>query len=715
MRTPEESMFMNEDGTYLAPTRKEDKDPSFVSDDQWIRTAFVLPDGPTVDPDDLKNRYWNSAMSKFTDSRFGCNIGINCHPQLTVYADPPEKGRVASRETPSIYNTTGNYGLGGFWSDLFDTPEQIVYLRFGVPAFNNPINFFLSAFNYGASVVARTGRWPSFIYDVARFAGSVMAIKAFPIIAIPLLVYRTADFFFFRQSAKYYHFRPAMHLYWGAVSNLVNMLAINSGIYPKVINNMFKNDDPTSRIGMPYNHTSQDYLDIYHELAPDLFTKENFIDVFAMANRAQRVANEMIDDEYNQLNNGSNTDWGGYVKKLFAKDDGHSTRHMKQNGDIKFSSYVENVLTLGSYFYDQKQLTGSNVEQDPRGSAPEKSEDPGEPSKPYNPLYSESSWNNFKKHLTAEFRQGGAFAVFRVSDTGSKSESFSNSTTPSSLENKLNSISSNFAEHRFTLGGVGDILPDMVKGAVNLATDAIMGAVDGVTFGLASNIKGLLGEGYVEIPEHWQSSSSSLPSAQYKIQLDAWNGSVITRIFKLFLPFAMIAAGSWPRSTGRQSYTGPFLCQLYDRGNVQIPLGMITEFSVTRGDGNMGFTVDRSPLSMTISFTVKDLSRVLHMPLVSGKITSEPTMIDEESAITNYLATVAGQSVYNQIFPSTGAKVRAAKLAMNVGKVSSPAFWASYVHDTTTQGLTSWLTLRVGNLIEALQRNPEVTIGAMPN
>ena len=704
------NIFVNEDGTPLVLEKSDEREHGFIGDEEWIRSAFVLPDGPNVDPDDLENRYWYSASSKFTDGRFGCNIGINCHPQITAYADPPEDGRGYSYAQASITENTGVYGMGGMWSEAFDTPEQVVYLRFGVPSFNSPLNFFLSAYNYGASVVARTGRWPSFIYDITRFAGSYLTLRAFPLITVPLLLYKTADFFFGRQSAKYYHMKPTMHLYWGAVTNLMNTMAINSGIYPKIMN---ANQDDTQRIGMPFKMDDQDTLDVYHELAPDLFTKENFIDAYALATRAQRLANEMIYQEYEANDNGSTTDWGGYVKKYLTGDLTHSTRTADKNGNVSFMKMVEQYLDLGDH-YDQKEKKADGNELDPRGEAQKTESGEVDSAKPYNPLYSDSSWNNFKKHLTAEFRQGGSFAVFRVCDTGSKSESFSSSTTTSSLENKINSISSNFQEHRFTFGGLGAVLPEMVSGAVNLATDAMMGAIDGVTFGLASNIKGMMGEGYVEIPEHWQSSSSSLPSAQYKIQLDAWNGSTFTRLFKLFLPFCMLAAGAWPRSTGRQSYTGPFLCQIYDRGRVQIPLGMITEFGVTRGDGNLGFTTDGSPLSMTLSFTVKDLSRVLHMPLVSGNLTNEPTMIDEDSTITNYLATVAGQSFYNQIYPSNRAKIRAAKAAMNIGRMTSPAFWASYVHDTTTAGIGSWLTLRTGLLIEGLSRNAETTMGPNP-
>jgi hypothetical protein len=177
--------------------------------------------------------------------------------------------------------------------------------------------------------------------------------------------------------------------------------------------------------------------------------------------------------------------------------------------------------------------------------------------------------------------------------------------THADLENKFNSTSSSFQHARFTFGN-GMFLGEIMETALGAVTDVAMGALSGVTFGLADAIKGLLGDGYVDIPEHWQSSSASLPTASYKMTLYSPYGNAISQVMNLFLPFAMLAAGSWCRSTGRQSYTAPFLCQLYDRGRVQIPLGMITEFSVASGTGNIGFSPQGAPLAMELSFRIKD-------------------------------------------------------------------------------------------------------------
>lgn len=667
-------------------------------DFEWIRSAFVLPSvdyetgasNPNVDPFDVQNRYWTPGSVKFTDGRFGCNIGINCQPQFTAYADIPAPSTLKGRPPLGVDTDHQLYGMGGFWSSAHDDAEEIVYMRFGVPEFNSMLNFFTGAYDYGSSVLARTGRMPTFLYTFSNLLGNYMMLKAFPLISIAVGAYRVADYFFFRQSAKYYHMKPTMHLYWSAVTSMVNTLAINMGIFPK----MLSKDDTTHKLGMPYQN-DDDQMSIYHQMAPDIFSDQHYIDVFALATRAQRIANQIVHDEFEKHDSGSTTDWFGYLQKSMTGEGTHSTSVSDKNGSVSIWKWIEEASKLGDFYRQDKEEVPGN--KDPKADK--------EP-EGYNPLFSKSSWDNFAKHLTAEFRQGGNFAVFRVANTKSKSESFSNNTQPSSLENKMNSIVSNFQEHRFTFGGVQAMAGDMVNKAVGMATDVMMGFADAAGFGIPGSVMGLLGEGYIEIPEHWQSSSTSLPSAQFKMQLNAWNGSPITRLMKLYVPFAMIAAGAWPRSIGRQAYTSPFLCQLFDRGRVQVQLGMITEFTVSRGLGNIGFTTQGAPLSMEISFTVKDLSRVLHMPLIAGDLLTKPAYVDEESTVTNYLATVAGQSIYSQIYPASRAKVRAAKLAMKAGQVMSSAYWASVTHDFLT-------ATPIGALYEGLQRNPDVAAGSM--
>ena len=686
---------MTIDGRVATPKRyKSGTGVEELLDNDWIRSAFVLPDDGWTEEVDIKNRFWNTAQRKFTDGRWGCNIGVNAPAQFTAYADPPNKGRMAGRIDPSLTETTGNYGMGELYSDMYDDPAQIVYFRFGVPEFASFFDFFTKAFHHGNSIVARTGRFP-LLYTISSFIGTWMMAVTFPFIVVPALIYKTLDFFFFRQSASFYHMKPTMHLYWGAVNTLVNTLALNSGVYPKIL----KMNKAEQRIGMPYT-LDQETMSIYHELAPDIFSAQNYIDVFAVANRAQRLANRIIMDEFEELNNESNTNFYGYVNKDILDDDRHRTRFTDEQGRTSFTDYVNKMLMFSEYFRS-KEGGVAIAEQDPRNAKKENTDDP---------LYGDSAFERFAQHFDAEFRMGGQFATFRVEHTGSTSESFSNSTTPSDLENKFNSTSSDFMHKRFTIGN-GAILGDILNTAATAIMDVGMGLIGAATLGIGDAIKGMLGDGYIDIPEHWQSSSSSLPRASYRMVLETPYGNTLSRIMNLFLPFAMVAAGAWPRSTGRKSYTAPFLCQVYDKGRVQIPLGMITEFTVTRGRGNIGYTADGKPLSMEVTWTVKDLSRVLHMPLMPVLGLSSPTMMDETSSITNYLAAVAGQSIENQIYPSTKAKIRGAKLLLQAGVVSSPAFWGSFIHD---RGMNGTLVERgLGGLFEASVRNTENTAGAV--
>ena len=107
----------------------------------------------------------------------------------------------------------------------------------------------------------------------------------------------------------------------------------------------------------------------------------------------------------------------------------------------------------------------------------------------------------------------------------------------------------------------------------------------------------------------------------------------------------------------------------------------------------------------------KDLSTILPLPIYTGAWDSSArTLNDEEATITNYLAAVTGMSIYDQIYPIAKAKVRLAKLAMNVGKFTSSAYWASAIHYTSTQGLLKYTGVPL--LLEALSRNSENIIGS---
>src|SRR5690606_23738872 len=102
--------------------------------------------------------------------------------------------------------------------------------------------------------------------------------------------------------------------------------------------------------------------------------------------------------------------------------------------------------------------------------------------------------------------------------------------------------------------------------------------------------------------------------------------------------------GALPLSTGQHSYTSPFLCQLFDRGRAQTRLGMIDSISITRGMHNLAFNRIGEPMSVEVSFSVVELSNILHMPIAKSfnPITdlSLSSIFDNESLYHDYIATL---------------------------------------------------------------------------
>lgn len=668
--------------------------PYELLDEAWVKASFMISDSELQDPIDVTNRYWSTASGKFTDSRLGGNFGINNPPQYTPYADFPQPGRLQGRASPSPSDTSGNYGLGTYYSEAIDDTKQTIYMRFGVPQFNSLLDFFLKAFDTNQSMIARTGRMPSAFFTAGKALGTYAAVVAVPAVAITVLAGRVIGFFFNRSTSKFYTMKPTMYLYWSTVNTLVNTLAVNAGIFPKILN---QNSDDTQKLGKPFV-TDQAYLTALSQIIPDVFSGQNYFDIHAIANRAQRLANQIHSDEYNRFDASTPTDFAGYLKRDLSGDGTHSTKVMNKKGKYTLDSLMDETFKL-SRLFEGDSSKSATAETDPRISK----EGGGTEDK---------SWlQQYASYFDAEFRMGSQFAMFNVDYTGPVTTSFSSTTGQSQLAEKLNSTSSTVREARFAMAE-GNIVGGMVKDVQDSLVDVASGFISGISLGMDAFLRGILGDGFVDIPEHWMNSAAQLPETTYTMTLTATYNSPISRMMKLYIPICMLLAGALPRSIGKQSYTSPFLCQIFDKGRAQIRLGLIKSLSITAGSGaNIGFDHRGIPLSFDVSFTVSDLSSVMHMPVSGGMMVGADMTLDEDNILSDYLAVLASQDIYTQIYPMAAARMRLAKLAINAGKWSSPAFWASATYDSSTSGMLKYLTLGAGNILEAAVRGNEAALG----
>lgn len=694
-------------------------DPNSPLDSSWLKAAFMVPDSMIIDQDDIKNKYWSSASAKFTDTTLGGNIGINPRPQWTQYSDIPSKGRLAGRTKVSISDVVGNYGMGRAYSEIIDDPSQKIYLRFGVPQFAGLATYLLRAFNREQTIIARTGRASTGWYTLGNVVGTGLAIAAFPAMSLTVAAGKALTWLMGRETSKFFTLKPTMHLYWSTVNQLVINHSVNEGIHKKVMS-----DEKDQRLGKPYK-LDEDQMKVLAEIFDGVMTAEGTFDIYELANRAQRRANRLFLADFEKLNNGTSTDFEGYLKRDNSGDGSHTT-YISDTGNRPTLAAALNRALMASTWFTYKEGEEGKSEKDSRDNTAEKGGDASSSggsagAKKLQKSGDDSYFDRLLEHADAEFRDGSEFAIFRVDHTGSMSESFGNSTAPSSMVQKLNDISSGFKEARFSFADgnlIGGAIGEAITGVVNAVSDVAIGAADGVSLGFAGLVASLGGSGYLDVPEHWQNSTASLPRGSYTIKLISPYGNPISRMMNIWIPFYMLIAGGLPRSTGKQSYTSPYYCQIYDRGRLQSRLAMIESISVTRGTSHLQYDLYGKALALDVTLNIKDLSSIAHLPVSSGKLLDIDIGLDEDNITSDYLAVLAGMDIYSQIYAFPRAQLKATKkLASMKQKLTSPAYHASLFKNSIDNGFINSITLgasgALSSAISGAVRGSALTEGAV--
>lgn len=679
--------------------------PTSITDEEldrnWAKIAFMVSDTELDNETDVVNQYYTSAHAKFTDTRIGCNIGINPRPQWTRYSDVRVRGRLAGRNSVSLSNISGNYGMGRAYSENQDDPAQKIFMTFGVPKFSGLVNYLVRAFDRDTTIMARTGRAPSFWYTAARVTALGFASFAAPGLAVTVAIGKGVLWLFGRPSSKFFTIKTTMFMYWSMVNHLVNNHAVNVGIFKKVLST-----EEDQRLGRPYRIDTDQMADI-SGLMPDVFGGGGgYFDVYAIANKAQRLANQMFMNNYAKLENGSEADFYGYLKRE-SSGSGTNNSYISNDGKTPTLLAFLNKMAMQGYYDVDSEEEAKKPEFDPRVNPNETSGSEPKPAPP-------EGWfpkllNSWRQNADAEMRDGSQWACFRVDYTGSVGEAFSSSTAESDISQKVNSISSQAKEMSFSFAG-GKTGIGAIDSIVSGVTDVVSGILDGASFGFSALLSGVGGSGFMDIPKHWQSSSANLARGSYTIQLISPYGNPVSQLINIWVPFFMILAGAIPRSTGKQSYTSPFYCQLYDRGRLQSRTAMIEQLRVTRGTSNLAFDLYGKCLALDLTFDVVDLSTIMHMPMSSGSLSdkaSNDMTIDEDNIAADYLNVLAGMDIYSQVYPFPKAQLRATKQLLNMHqKSTSPAFHIALLKNSVEDGFINDITLGISGLLTRVAQGP---------
>lgn len=318
---------------------------------------------------------------------------------------------------------------------------------------------------------------------------------------------------------------------------------------------------------------------------------------------------------------------------LIAGEEGDST-----NGTPNIlKSHGLDILTILSrkYYYDDlAKATSPKVEELLEKLAADK-------------FYEKNIWEKGVDGAAAGITEALLYVGFRVEKSTDSSESAGNSTKEPDLLGKLNSTVSAARETTFNLaglreGGVGEALNKMYEGALGFA--------QGITqsMGINGGVELLKGSGFVDMPELWASSSFS-KSYTFNFQLRTPYGDPVSIFYSLYVPLAMLLAGAFPRSVGQNSYTSPFLVRAFCQGMFAIPMGIIDSINITRGASEYGWNDNMLPTQIDISFTIKDLSPIMHIAIADGGISDWANIIGQNSSFQEYMLTLGGANIAQRV------------------------------------------------------------------
>lgn len=609
---------------------------SYVRDADWVKQSFIVDQ---LDSIDVRNRSYSSAVFKFTDSSLGGNFCINPPPQFTRYADLRERGMLPGALETTLAPMAGHKGMGRYYSEAIDDNNQIVHLSFGVPAYNSLTSFFTGFYNSSAAGLARTGRFDdSFFEKFIRFGAAVAQIALLPVLLFPIALTMAGQaykFFMRIPSSKFAYLKRAMPLYWNAVTVIVNQISVNRGI-------VHYTDGLTTQVVGETVRVNAEANNLYSELLGPELTSAGLIDIYSVATKAKRLEARHRKEMVRQLESNPDLSWYGVYNKVFTQDSGLGTPGSYELG----ARGIRGFWDLWNKFTALSKTEKGLVERDMKNATPDVSgldATAAEKLLKNTPYAPEKNPATFLEYFMATADEGADYASFRVDYTGSIQESFQNSTAPSALAEKINGASKSARDLKIDMAG-GNIDPLGVSSAV-------LGAVGTVLSGVADvlHLGGLAvfaGNALVDIPEHWDAHTASLPKSTYTVQLVSPYGNPMSQMMNLYVPLAMLLAGALPLSTGKQSHQSPFLCELFDRGRCITKFGVIDSLTIQRGTGNMGFNREGQAMAIDVTFSVKDLSSVMSMPIQQGgSVMPLEGIFDMDNVFSDYMQAISGLSL----------------------------------------------------------------------
>lgn len=724
-----------------------------VRDRDWIRNSFLLPHLPK-DPtksiltaDDKKWLYFTSAAFKFTNTGLGSSLILNPPPKYTRFADIPigtqvmGPGRLGAgaKDTPGRDRMNAN-GLGRYYSESIDDNSYNIHMRFGHPHYKGLITFFTGFYDSDASRLAREGRFANGIfYRIGQVIGTTVMLPMFPLI----FAYKAAQYILSTPSTSYYTSKPSMALYWARVNMIALEIAMNKGLIPRGksgVNGGDKDMYAAANMQPDVGYGRQDYVNQHKMLmamAPRWFNG-GLLDIQSLIGNAQHMQNESHERlqaiaesanspedlrkkmEAHVMSYGYNMGLRGmsmaeylesYHESRFGSIEYGRTDPWADMAKASQEANAPGVDNSGGDLAGDGGQAGAGVSQEAIDTANEQALAYSSRDGDIQPVLREETMPdgsvmlrstgsnaneaNIRKHVEDVAHSATEWLHLRVDSVDSVSESFSNSTSPSEIQSKLNGFASQNQAARFSLSDFNTGF-----GAIDGVVKAVRDTISGVASGLQlDGIIAMTGSAFVDIPERWDNSSASMPTSSYTLELRAPYGNALSEFINIDVPLACLLAGALPMSHGNQSYGSPFLCELYCKGRNAIRLGMIDSLSITRGTGNLAWSAEGHALGVDVSFQVKDLSSVMHAPIGTHVNSINPFagIFARDTAWNDYMAVLGNMSLEDMMTKGHRISLNIAKKEAYYRNLVSPAGIASKVMGTSPGRAIQAIMRETGN------------------
>ncbi len=250
--------------------------------------------------------------------------------------------------------------------------------------------------------------------------------------------------------------------------------------------------------------------------------------------------------------------------------------------------------------------------------------------------------NNLPNELNIFSAYRGGVAFYLNADS-SFSEGFNNSSAPSALLSKVNSLSDIGREINFIMGSRGegtamgkihDIGKD-IGASAGETTQKMM--PEGLLGALASGISStVIQGGKLMFPEIWSDSSYSR-DYNINIKLVSPDNDDYSIFLNILAPLIHIIALVAPHNVDVNGYISPFIVRVFYKGVFSCPMGLIQSVSFTKG-GEGNWSQSGLPTVVDVSISVKELYSTM-------SIGQSSTGMEVNTSQMDYLANLCGINI----------------------------------------------------------------------